>query len=329
MILSKCDQLGAKSKTQRISLKYFSFNKNNGFTPYRVFSIRNTKTRALGLKVSNDNSLLLATQRYVKVSYPAKNTDDEKFYYDDEDRCLKNYLFNKGCISYVQQGSSFELIALEDTQKEGGHPTEFKYDGSFFWAEGKVVQTQGGYDRMNNIGASLGPITGERFQMWTLVNTNVYANKVKANQQKSKIDTANGGSFGFKGLATFSIKDQNGRVVSLDTKLAVKMKKSTGAASEKFFFDEKSKTLKWKRDPKISLAVQPQQDGTYKLIGTETTGTALELFTKPGANGIIQLSANKDFVWKVVKDCVFLTTAEGCTNWKKNGAFFSIQGSRN
>jgi hypothetical protein len=52
--------------------------------------------------VSNDNSLLLPSQRYVKTAYRRRTTDEMKFYYDPRDRCLKNFLFAKGCISYVQ-----------------------------------------------------------------------------------------------------------------------------------------------------------------------------------------------------------------------------------
>jgi hypothetical protein len=102
MRLARCQCGGNKSIQQELLVKYFTYNKSNGFKPWSVFTLTSRADSRMALKVSQDGSLLLPSQRYAKIAYGAKSTDAEKFYWDPNHKCLKNFQYNDGCLGSVQ-----------------------------------------------------------------------------------------------------------------------------------------------------------------------------------------------------------------------------------
>lgn len=82
MTLGRCDCRYGNPTQQELLVKYFRYEKNNGFDPYKVFYLRSVTNRNMAMKISDDGSLLLPSQRYAKVAYGAKNGDEERFYWD-------------------------------------------------------------------------------------------------------------------------------------------------------------------------------------------------------------------------------------------------------
>jgi hypothetical protein len=82
MVLGKCSCKYGNPATQEILVKYFKFDDNNGFKPYRVFTLRSVANKNLALKISNDGSLLLPSQRYAKIATATGKNDDEFFFWD-------------------------------------------------------------------------------------------------------------------------------------------------------------------------------------------------------------------------------------------------------
>jgi hypothetical protein len=65
---------------------------NNGWTGYKLFNIKSTMGGGRVLYVSNDGSILLPSERYIKLRKP-KNNDEEKFYYDSKTKQIKSFLY--------------------------------------------------------------------------------------------------------------------------------------------------------------------------------------------------------------------------------------------
>lgn len=146
---------GNNSSRQRFQIQYYDFSSHNGFKPWRVFRLRNVVNRRMSARVTNDNSLLLPTERYAKVQYPARNKNDELYYWDPKVKCLRNFQYKKGCMSYVKQGTSWQLIALGESEHAGRQPHDIKFDGTYLWAMCMVVAPQSNMPSTNDIYLSL------------------------------------------------------------------------------------------------------------------------------------------------------------------------------
>jgi hypothetical protein len=59
MTLGRCGCKYGNPGSQELMVKYYKFNSNNGFTPYKVFTLRSAADKNMALSISNDGSLLL------------------------------------------------------------------------------------------------------------------------------------------------------------------------------------------------------------------------------------------------------------------------------
>lgn len=322
MRLGNCGCSKTSAKNQEMVLKYFKYGESNGFRPYEVFTLISKENRVMSIKVTDDGSLLLPSQRYVKTSFFNKNTDDEKFFFDPVKRCLKNYVYNQGCISMVQQGSSNQMIYMGESGNVGNQGV-VRWDGTYLWINDKVAQTQDGYASMNQITISLNHINGERYQQWYLKKTGQFADRTPSKTKESKINRSNGGGWGFETKGYFEIRTVDGKVLTVDrTTKDVVVRTRRGSNDEHFFLDENTKTITWRGDRGMSLAAKQNSRG-FTLVAEPTRRTSPEMFTKHASSGgIIQLAANKDYVWRAAGSRVEIVKGDGNRNWKKSKTFF-------
>lgn len=178
MVLARCHS--GRSTQQELLVKYFQAKNNNGFKPWRVFSVRSLRNQSMRLKISNDGSLLLPSQKYAKIQYGPRNTDEEKFYWDPNTKCLRNYLHNDGCIGSVQQGCTAQMVAMGKSSDTGATCGQTIFDGHFLWVNGKVAQPQNHVSFVNQLHVSLNTLSGQNTQQWRLVYTGVMANRQRS-----------------------------------------------------------------------------------------------------------------------------------------------------
>lgn len=164
--------------------------------------------------------------------------------------------------------------------------------------------------------------------MWDVSYTNKFGNRHRPGRNGVPIDKSQSGSWGFnRGGASFEIRTYQGKVLYIDQKdsMALKVRNRRNNNEERFYFDAKSKSIRWVRNPSISIAAEFQQDGRYRLIGRKTTATSPEWFSKPGRGGIIMLTANKNYIWRASNSegsKVTIVKGKGDRNWKANGTYF-------
>jgi hypothetical protein len=91
-----------------------------------------------------------------------------------------------------------------------------------------------------------------------------------------------------------------------------------------FYFDTNTKTITSRKFKGISLASQEIGANKFKLVARKTQRTTPELFTKPSTGGIIQLAANKNFVWRADDNEVNIVQGDGDMNWKQARTYFQI-----
>lgn len=320
MTLDRCVCHQGMEAQQELLVRYFVFGENNGFKPWRVFTMTNTADKNLALSVSNDGSLLLPSQRYAKVAYGNGKSDSAKFYWDPTSKCLRNYQYSEGCVGTVQQGCSTQLISLGQSQDAGRTCADVKYDGTFLWINGKVAQPQGGYLKTNNIHISMTEMTGMSAQRWTIKHSNVMANKQKSKQERPKSSS----SWGFETKGFFEIKAYNGQVLFVEKDGKIALRTPKGTAEEQFAFDGKTKTIVSRAFKGYSLSSQQVGKDRFRLTARKTQRTSPELFTKPGKGGIIQMAANKNYVWRVDKKGISIVPGNGNRNWKKSRTYFQL-----
>lgn len=183
------------------------------------------------------------------------------------------------------------MIALGQSQDAGRTCADVKYDGTFLWINGKVAQPQSGYS-INNIHVSMNDMNGHNNQRWRIQHTNLYANKQRSRQA---IQTADN-SWGWETNGFFEIRAYNGQVLYVQGN-RVGLRRRSGNANEQFFFDAKTKTIVSKANRGVSLASEEIGKDRYRLVARKTQRTSPELFTRPGRAGLVQLAANKNFVW--------------------------------
>lgn len=318
MVLSRCH--GGRSSQQELWVKYYDFNNNNGFKPWRVFTVRSRVNNNMALKITNDGSLLLPSQRYAKIAYGARNSDEEKFYWDPTHKCLKNYLYNEGCIGSVQQGCSAQMVAMGQSGDTGSTCANTKWDGVFLWVNGKVAQPQAGYTHTNNLQVSLNDLSGSRIQQWTLRYTGVMANRQRSRSQPSRADA----SWGWQTSGAFEIRAYNGQVVYVQRNGRVGLRNRRGGADEQFYFDSRTKTLVSRMDRRLSLASKEIGKNRFRLIARSTQRTSPELFSRPGTNGIVQMAANKNMVWRADGNGISIVPGNGDRHWSRSRTYFSV-----
>jgi hypothetical protein len=316
MTLGRCDCRHGNAKQQELLVKYFKFEKNNGFDPYRIFYIRSASQRNMGLKMSNDGSLLLPSQRYAKVAYGAGNAQDQQFYWDPKAKCLKNVQFSEGCVGSVQQGCATQMISLGQSGDAGRTCSEVKFDGTFLWVNGKVAQPQSGYMQTNNIHISLDTLNGSPAQRWVMVKSRGDARRVRPRAAKAADP-----SWGWQ-AGNFEIRAYNGRVLYVQSNGRVGLRGRTGRTDEHFFFDRRTKTIVSRRYRNVSLASRAIGNDRYRLIARRTQRTSPELFTRPTSAGIVQMASNKNFVWRASGNSVILVKGNGDRNWRRSRTYF-------
>jgi hypothetical protein len=316
MTLGRCDCQHGNARAQELLVKYFRYEKNNGFEPYRVFSLRSKTNSRMALKISNDGSLLLPSQRYAKVAYGARNSDDERFYWDPSTKCLRNYLHREGCIGSVQQGCATQMITLGQSGDAGRTCTEVKFDGTFLWINGKVAQPQSGYTNTNNMHVSLNELSGAPAQRWVMSKTNIDARRSRSRSSPGKADSTFGWQRGY-----FEIRASNGYVVHVQSNGRVSLRRRNGATDQQFFFDQRTKTITSRRYRNLSLASKSAGSNRYRLIARRTQRTSPELFTRPGTRGVIQMAANKNFVWRSNGSSVEIIRGNG--RYNRNPTYFT------
>lgn len=269
------------------------------------------------LSVSNDGALLLPSQRYAKVSYSARNSDNERFYWDPTTRCLRNYQFSEGCIGTAKQGCQTHLISLGQSSDAGRNCAEVKFDGTFLWVNNQVVQPTGGYVRTNNIQLSLNDMNGAVNQRWAISYTRTRANRQRSQQRRAPAAA----NWGWDTQGFFEIRAYNGQVVYVQNG-RVGLRRRQNNPDEQFFFDAKSKTIVSRRNRGISLASKQVGNNRYRLIARKTQRTSPELFTRPGTAGIVQMAANKGMVWRVDGNSISIVPGNGDRNWRRSRTYF-------
>jgi hypothetical protein len=318
MVLQRCNCKNGNQAGQEFMIKYFQYNKHNGFQPWRVFTLASQADSRMALSVSNDGALLLPSQRYAKVAFQSRNNDAERFYWDPRSKCLKNYQFNDGCIGTAKQGCQTHLIALGQSSATGRNCAEVKFDGTFFWVNGQVAQPTGGYTKTNNIQISLNEMNGNIAQRWRIKYSNTRANRQKSRQQSAPATS----NWGWEQKKFFEIRAYNGQVVFVDKNGRVGLRRRQNNADEQFAFDAKSKTIVSRRNRQFSLASKQVGNARFKLVARKTQRTSNELFTRPSNAGIVQMAANKNYVWRVDGNSISIVPGNGSRNWRRSRTYF-------
>ena len=136
--------------------------------------------------------------------------------------------------------------------------------------------------------------------MWSIQYSNKFGNRHKPVGGAVAVDTQQTKSWNFGiNVPGFEIRTFSGKVLYIDQEdMRVKVRSRLNNVQERFFYDTVSKTIKWQGNSEISIAAEFQKDGSYKLIGRKTQGSAPEWFTRPNNKGVVMLSANKNFIWR-------------------------------
>jgi len=317
MVLGRCSCRYGNPATQELLVKYFRFDNNNGFKPWSVFSLVNQGDKRMGLKISNDGSLLLPSQRYAKVAYGVKGNDDEKFFWDPTTKCLRNYMYRDGCVGSTQQGCGTQMIALGKSEDAGRTCGDVKFDGTFLWMNGKVAQPQSGYLKTNNIQISLSNINGHVSQRWALKNSGINAKSRKSKQSTPAPDSTWGWPKG-----SFEIRAPGGKAVQVLSNGRVILNRRTGGTDQQFVFDAKTKTVVSRRFNGVSLTSVKSGKDRFKIVAKKTTRTSPQLFTRPSSGGIVQMAANKNYVWKATNNSLVVVKGNGDRNWNRSRTYF-------
>lgn len=318
MTLSRCTCKAGNPASQEILVKYFKFDNNNGFKPYELFTLRSAADQRMGLKISNDGSLLLPSQRYAKVAYGVKNSDDEKFFWDPSTKCLRNFLNREGCVGTVQQGCGTQMVSLGASEDAGRTCADAKFDGTFLWMNGKVAQPQGGYMKTNNIHIALSDMNGEMSQRWVLKKLGVNVKTTKSRQSLPAAD----GSMGWPAGRPFEIRATRGQAVTVASNGRVYLRRRNGAADQQFFFDTRTKTIQSRRFRGLALTSAKSGKDRFRISAKKVTRTSPQLFTKPTSAGIVQMAANKNFVWKATNSSLMVVRGNGDRNWNRSRTYF-------
>jgi hypothetical protein len=320
MELANCNCHGAVSSRQELFVKYFEFDNNNGFVPMRKFYFKSASGfTANVLRVSNDGSYLQSSQRYVKVQKGEKIGDDALFYWDPKSKCLRNVRYGS-CMGYTMQGDSFQFIALGETEPVGTSLTNIKYDVSFIWLNDRVVQPQAGYTNVHGMTVSLNSLTGKKYQHWNIMNTNSFARSAQAPRRVAANNKRNNA---WQEGVYFNINVNNGNQLTVSRNGRVTVARpNRGNRNHQFYVDENSKVI---RNLGTGLALSAEQrKGKMVLIARRPTRTASEYFSRPSKAGVVQMSANKDYVWKlnVGRNTIEIVKGDGSHNWSTTGTYF-------
>lgn len=208
------------------------------------------------------------------------------------------------------------MVALGQSEDTGKVCADIKFDGTFLSVNGKMAQPQSGYLNTNNLYVSLNDLSGARHQQWTLRNTGEDAERKRSKQAPSKSD-----AWGFDSKNHFEIRAYNGQVVYVRGG-QVGIRNRQNNADEQFIFNAGSKTIVSRRDSRVSLASKEIGNGRFKLVARRTERTSAELFNKPNSGGIIQMAANKNYVWRADGNGVSIVKANGDRNWRRARTYF-------
>lgn len=271
----------------------------------------------MGLKISNDGSLLLPSQRYAKVAYGMKGNDDEKFFWDPTTKCLRNYMYRDGCVGTTQQGCATQMIALGKSEDAGRTCGDVKFDGTFLWMNGKVAQPQSGYLKTNNIHVSLGDITGHVSQRWAIKSTGINAKSRKSKQSTPEADSTWGWPKG-----AFEIRAPGSKAVQVLSNGRVILNRRTGGTDQQFYFDAKTKTIVSRRFNGFSLTSVKSGKDRFKIVAKKTNRTSPQLFTRPSSGGLVQMASNKNYVWKATNNSLVVVKGNGDRNWNRSRTYF-------
>jgi len=126
-----------------------------------------------------------------------------------------------------------------------------------------------------------------------MTKTSLDARRSRSRSRPGKADSTFGWQRGY-----FEIRARNGYVVHVQSNGRVTLRRRNGATDQQFFFDPRTKTITSRRYRNLSLASKSSGGNRYRLIARRTQRTSPELFTRPGSRGVIQMAANKNFVWR-------------------------------
>lgn len=329
MVLARCHS--GRSTQQELWVKYFEYDNNNGFKPWRIFTMRNRAQRRLVLRVSRDGSLLLPSQTYVKVRYDSSGFDSDKFYWDPNTKCLRNHKWRQGCIGSVGQGCATQMISMGAQGDTGNSCAATRWDGSFLSVNGKYAQPQMGQTSEVNNFVSLNDMSGETVQQWTIKYTNQMANK-RGPSMKTEKDPEDP-NWGWRGGNQFYLIGSNGQKV-----IARQTNNREGTVSfhsgnprvagGMFQFDRRTKTIRPVNNRAFSLAAKRISNNKYRLIIQRTQRSSAELFHKLGQRGMVLMASNKNYVWKQEGNQISIVPGTGSSSMshtRRNGFWFQAQ----
>lgn len=309
---------GGISARQEIYVKYFEFDNNNGFIPGKQFYIQNINSiHPTYLTVSTEGAYLQSSQRYIKTETGKAPGVNGIFSWDSNSKCLRNKRY-QSCIGFAQQGDSYQLVALGDAEAMSHTLTDIKFDGQFLWLNDRVVQPQAGYSYTQGMTVSLGSLNGHEWQQWKLVSQErTMVGMTLTNPIDNRKNNA------FKSKAFFTLNLYNGLALTVDKNGNVKADVNSKANSaNQFFVDDKTRALTHK-DTGLALKAE-MINGKLILKGRKFEDSSSFFFSRPGSQGIVQMSANKDYVWKfnTVKNQIDIVKGDGSKSWSTSGTFF-------
>lgn len=172
--------------------------------------------------------------------------------------------------------------------------------------------------KTNNIHISLNDITGEHSQRWNLKKTGINARRTKSRQSQKAAD----GTWGWPKGRPFEVRATQGKVVTVASNGRVYLRSRTGGADQQFFFDARTKTIQSRRFRGLALTSVKSGKDRFRVVAKKVTRTSPQLFTRPSSGGIVQMAANKNFVWRATNSSLIVVRANGDRNWNRSRTFF-------
>jgi len=289
---------------ERWSIKYFNAGANQGFTPYKLFTVTSKMSGGRALYVSDDGSLLQQDERYVKLRSP-KGTDDEKFFYDPKDKLVHPFLFKNMHLSKQSQGDVY-ILTVKDNTAHFDTPT---LDSWFAELDQIVGGTNcksgscgglaiGALDEVNDNDVYLGlePNSHKTATRWNIRYSSATSSSRPSMRPRS-VSNEKGG-YGFNAGKRFSIRSRHsGRRVLYVDGSSIKVRSAKNNNQEIFTFE--NGLIKAATGRYLSAQLNSKGDG-FRLVTTSKKGDVNEYFTRAGKN--IALMTNKQAVIDIPKN---------------------------
>ena len=211
------------------------------------------------------------------------------------------------------------MITLGDTESLSHTLTDIRFDGQFLWLDGKVVQPQSGYTAYGGMTVSLNKLNGKQYQQWNIVNVP----KPAANTAKER-PVNNKKNNGFSSETYFTLNTFNGQIVSVAKNGRVTVAVARAGNTDDQFYVSKNTGFLIHRGTGLALTAAKGPAGKLVIKAKKPVDSSSFYFSRPSKAGIVQMSSNKDYIWKynLAKNQIEVTKADGDKNWSTANSFF-------